>query len=370
MASSSEHHHQQRVLNAGVLGATGTVGQRFVVLLAQNPAFRIHALGASERSAGRAYRAAAKWKMSEAMPAAVADMEVRACDPAQFGGCDVVFSGLDASVAGDVERAFFEADFAVFSNAKNYRMDPLVPLCVPVVNTDHYALLAAQRAAKGLRRGFIVTNSNCSTSGLVVPLKALQDRFGPLRRVVVTTLQAISGAGYPGVASLDILDNIVPLISGEEPKMEAEVLKILGGLRADAAGCAPLADLRVSATCNRVPVVDGHTECVSVEFAAPAPPSIDEIKQCLREYTCEAQRLGCPSAPRQAIVVTDDEDRPQPRLDRNAGGGMAVTVGRIRPCPVFHVKFTLLVHNTVLGAAGASILNAEYAARKGYIVAV
>ncbi|KAJ2161590.1 aspartate-semialdehyde dehydrogenase [Coemansia sp. RSA 552] len=356
----------ERILNAGVLGATGTVGQRFIVLLSQNPMFRIHSLGASERSAGKAYRLAAKWKMSELMPAQVKDVAVKPCDPAQFAGCDVVFSGLDANVAGDIEKAFVEADFAVFSNAKNYRMIPNVPLCVPVVNTDHYALVAAQRAQSGLKKGFIVTNSNCSTSGLVVPLKALQDRFGPLSRVIVTTLQAISGAGYPGVASLDILDNIVPLISGEEPKMEAEVLKILGGVNADASACAPLADLRVSATCNRVPVIDGHTECVSVEFAGAAP-SIDEIKQCLSEYTCEAQQLGCRSAPKQVIQIAEDEDRPQPRLDRNAGDGMSVTVGRIRPCPVFHVKFTLLVHNTVLGAAGASILNAEYAAKKGYL---
>ncbi|KAJ2496853.1 aspartate-semialdehyde dehydrogenase [Coemansia sp. RSA 1972] len=355
-----------RVLNAGVLGATGTVGQRFIVLLSQNPMFRIHALGASERSSGKAYRLATKWKMSDQMPVGVRDVLVKPCDPAHFAGCDVVFSGLDASVAGDIEKAFFEADFAVFSNAKNYRMQPDVPLCVPVVNTDHYAIIAAQRAARGLARGFIVTNSNCSTSGLVVPLKALQDRFGALSRVVVTTMQAVSGAGYPGVASLDILDNIVPLISGEEPKMEEEVLKILGGVSSDATVCAPLSSLRVSATCNRVPVIDGHTECVSVEFAG-APPSIDEIKQCLREYTCEAQDLGCASAPEHIIYLAEEEDRPQPRLDRNAGAGMSVTVGRIRECPVFHVKFTLLVHNTVLGAAGASILNAEYAAKKGYL---
>ncbi|KAJ2748135.1 aspartate-semialdehyde dehydrogenase, partial [Coemansia nantahalensis] len=299
-----------RVLKAGVLGATGAVGQRFIVLLAQNPTFSIHALGASERSAGKPYAAAAKWKMSEPIPEAARSMAVTVCDPAHFGGCDVVFSGLDASVAGDIERAFFSADFAVFSNAKNFRMEPNVPLCVPVVNTDHYALVAGQRAAMGLTRGFIVTNANCSTSGLVVPLKALQDRFGPLRRIVVTTMQAISGAGYPGVPSLDIIDNVVPLISGEEPKMEAEVLKILGGLSADASACAPLADLRVSATCNRVPVIDGHTECVSVEFAAATPPSIAEIKQCLREYTCEAQRLGCHSAPAHAICVAEEEDRP------------------------------------------------------------
>ncbi|KAJ2706709.1 aspartate-semialdehyde dehydrogenase [Coemansia sp. IMI 203386] len=356
-----------RVLNAAVLGATGTVGQRFIVMLSQNPMFRIHSLGASERSAGKPYSQATRWKMSEQIPQAVRDIVVKSCDPAQYAGCDVVFSGLDASVAGDVEKAFFEADFAVFSNAKNYRMAEDVPLCVPVVNTDHYAVIAAQRASRGLRKGMIVTNSNCSTSGLVVPLKALQDRFGPISRVMVTTMQAISGAGYPGVASLDILDNVVPLISGEEPKMEVEVRKILGGVAPDASVCAPLDNMRVSATCNRVPVVDGHTECVNLEFAGE-PPSIDAIKQCLREYTCEVQELGCFSAPAHVIDVAEEEDRPQPRLDRNAGAGMTVTVGRIRPCSVFHVKFTLLVHNTILGAAGASILNAEYAAKKGYIL--
>ncbi|KAJ1941145.1 aspartate-semialdehyde dehydrogenase [Kickxella alabastrina] len=355
-----------RVLNAAVLGATGTVGQRFIVLLSKNPMFRIHSLGASERSVGKPYSQATKWKMSELMPEEAKNAVVKNCDPANYAGCDVVFSGLDASVAGDIEKSFFEADFAVFSNAKNYRMVPNVPLCVPVVNTDHYALIAAQRAALGLKKGFIVTNSNCSTSGLVVPLKALQDRFGPLKRAIVTTLQAISGAGYPGVASLDILDNIVPLISGEEPKMEEEVLKILGGLSQDTSVCTPLDDLRISATCNRVPVIDGHTECVNLEFAN-APPSVEEVKRCLREYTCEAQDLGCFSAPKHIINVTEEEDRPQPRLDRNAGDGMSVTVGRIRECPVFHIRFTLLVHNTILGAAGASILNAEYAAKKGLL---
>ncbi|KAJ1939163.1 aspartate-semialdehyde dehydrogenase [Linderina macrospora] len=355
-----------RVLNAAVLGATGTVGQRFIVLLAKHPMFRIHSLGASERSAGKAYANAVKWKMSDIMPEEVKAMAVKPCDPAHYAGCDVVFSGLDAAVAGDIEKAFFEAEFAVFSNAKNYRMVDDVPLCVPVVNTDHYQLIAHQRKTLNLQKGFIVTNSNCSTSGLVVPLKALQDRFGAISRVMVTTLQSISGAGYPGVASLDILDNIVPLISGEEPKMEEEVKKILGGVTSDLSACAPLTDIKVSATCNRVAVIDGHTECVNIEFAGQ-PPSVEEVKQCLREYTCEAQELGCFSAPKQAIYVTDEPDRPQPRLDRNNGDGMSVTVGRIRECPVFHIKFTLLVHNTVLGAAGASILNAEYAAKKGFV---
>ncbi|KAJ1918892.1 aspartate-semialdehyde dehydrogenase [Mycoemilia scoparia] len=356
----------ERVLNVGVLGATGTVGQRFIVLLSSHPYMKIAGLGASERSKDKVYEVATRWKMQERMPDQVKGVVVKGCDPAEFVGCDLVFSGLDASVAGDVETAFLKAGIPVFSNAKNYRMDPKCPLVVPVVNSDHFKLIDEQRKIFDSGKGFVVTNSNCSTSGLVVALKALQDSFGPISKVMVTTMQAISGAGYPGVPSLDILDNIVPLIGGEEPKMEEEVLKILGGVNQNATSFLPLNDIKVSATCNRVPVVDGHTECVSVEFAGEAP-SIEKVKEAFESYRCEAQDLGCPSAPDKVIYVATDVDRPQPRLDRDAGKGMAVTIGRIRECPVFHVKFTLLVHNTVLGAAGASILNAELAQKKNYL---
>ncbi|KAG0289349.1 hypothetical protein BGZ98_003855, partial [Dissophora globulifera] len=249
-----------RVLKAGILGATGTVGQRFILLLSQHPGFEIHALGASPRSAGRTYAKATKWKMSQAMPASVHNHIVQTCEPVNaFKECDVVFSGLDADVAGEIEMAFLKADLAIFSNAKNYRTNEDVPLIVPLVNSSHFDLLPFQRSKHQLNKGFIVTNANCSTSGLVVPLKALQDAFGPLSRIIVTTMQAVSGAGYPGVASLDILDNVVPFIGGEEPKMEWETLKILGGLNQEASAFELLKGTKVSATCNRVPVIDGHT---------------------------------------------------------------------------------------------------------------
>lgn len=238
---------------------------------------------------------------------------------------------------------------------------------VPLVNTSHLSLIPHQRAQNGLSRGFLVTNANCSTTGIVVPLKALHDAFGGLSAVTVTTLQAISGGGYPGVPSMDILDNVVPYIGGEEEKIEWETAKILGGVNAAATAFEPLSDIAVSAQCNRVAVMDGHTACVSVRFAVRPPPDIDAIKQALRDYSCEAQALACPSAPRQAIVVMEEPDRPQPRLDRGTERGYAVSVGRVRRDNVLDVKFVSLSHNTVIGAAGSSILNAEVAVVKGLI---
>jgi aspartate-semialdehyde dehydrogenase len=262
---------------------------------------------------------------------------------------------------------------AVFSNAKNYRRDEHVPLIVPLVNTSHLAVIPHQRAQQSpkLERGFIVTNANCSTTGLVVPLAALEKAFGPLKTVIVTTLQAISGGGYPGVPSLDILDNVVPHIGGEEEKIEWEAAKILGGVNADNTGFTYHAEnpLVVSAACNRIAVVDGHTACVSIKFAG-AKPSIDDLKRALTEFTCEAQELGkdlVPSAPEQVITVREEEDRPQPRLDRDAHQGAGVSVGRIRDCPVLDYKFVCLVHNTFLGAATSSVINAEVAVAKGVI---
>ncbi|KAF9362655.1 hypothetical protein BGX34_005745 [Mortierella sp. NVP85] len=357
-----------RVLKAGVLGATGTVGQRFILLLSQHPGFSIHALGASPRSAGKPYAKATKWKMSQPIPANVRDMIVQTCEPVNaFQECDVVFSGLDADVAGEIEMAFLKADLAVFSNAKNYRTHEDVPLIVPLANSSHFDLLPYQRTKNQLSKGFLVTNANCSTSGLVVPLKALQDAFGPLSKIMVTTMQAVSGAGYPGVPSLDILDNIVPYIGGEEPKMEWETLKILGGLNQEVNGFELLKGTKVSATCNRVPVLDGHTECVSIEFERRPAPSVDEVIRVLENYRTEAQELGCYSAPEQAIIVTREEDRPQPRLDRENGNGYSVTVGRVRECGVLDIKLTLLVHNTILGAAGSGVLLAELAQKKGLL---
>ncbi|KAI9098152.1 semialdehyde dehydrogenase [Phlyctochytrium arcticum] len=353
----------------GILGATGTVGQRFIQLLDGHPYFVVKAVGASPRSAGKSYKDAAvrSWKQSTVIPPAVASLTVQLCEPANFAGCRLVFSGLDSDVAGDVETAFLKADFAVFSNAKNYRMDPIVPLIVPLVNTSHFDIIPHQRKHHNLTKGFLITNANCSTTGLVVPLKALQDAFGPLSRVVVTTMQAISGAGYPGVPSLDILGNVVPYISGEEEKIEIECAKILGGVNADQSAFTEQPGLKVSASCNRVPVIDGHMESVMVEFANRPAPSIEQITAALASYTSDAQKLGAPSAPDHAIIVMSEPDRPQPRMDLMLGKGNSVSVGRVRPCSIFDVKFSLLSHNTILGAAGSSIMNAEVAVARGLL---
>lgn len=259
------------------------------------------------------------------------------------------------------EQAFRRAELAVFSNAGNYRRDPYCPLIVPLVNPSHFSIIPHQRSllSPPLTKGFIVTNANCSTTGLAIPLKALEDAFGPLDTVMVTTLQAISGAGYPGVSSLDILDNVVPNIGGEEEKMEWELLKILGTLTPDAKefDLRSKTPLRVSAMCNRVPVLDGHTECVSLRFARRPAPSPQQVKDALRSYRCEAQSIGCPSAPEQAIFVHEEPDRPQPRLDRYFQNGAGVNVGRVRECPVMDIKFVVLVNNVSIGAATSSIIN-------------
>ncbi|KAG7119815.1 aspartate-semialdehyde dehydrogenase like protein [Verticillium longisporum] len=264
---------------------------------------------------------------------------------------------------------FLKANIPVFSNAKNHRRDPIVPLVVPTVNLSHLDLIPHQRKHHGLDKGFLVCNSNCAVIGLVIPFAALQARFGPVDQVSVVTLQAVSGAGYPGVSSLDILDNVVPYIPGEEDKLETEAQKILGTLATDGTAVNEQSALRVSATCTRVPVLDGHTACVSLRFARRPPPSADEVKDALRSYVSEAQTLGCPSAPQPAIEVFDAPDRPQPRLDRELGRGYTVSVGRVREdeSGIFDVKFVALSHNTVIGAAGSSILNAEAAVLKGYI---
>ncbi|KOS19942.1 putative aspartate-semialdehyde dehydrogenase [Escovopsis weberi] len=353
----------------GVLGCTGSVGQRFILLLQDHPLLALHAIGASSRSAGKRYADAVRWKQARPMGAAVADMVVRECRAAAFADCDVVFSGLDAEVAGDIELEFVRAEMPVFSNAKNHRRDPLVPLVVPTVNLPHLGAIPAQRASRKLTRGFLVCNSNCAVVGLVTPFAALQAALGPIAAVSVVTMQAVSGAGYPGVPGMDVLDNVVPFIRGEEDKLESEARKILGAL-------APAADrfdeqrgLRVSAACNRVPVLDGHTACVSLRFERQPAPSPEECVRAMREYVSEAQRMGCPSAPARAIEVFDEEDRPQPRLDRDLGGGYTVSVGRVRAdeSGIFDIKFVALSHNTVIGAAGSSILNAEAAIIKGYI---
>jgi aspartate-semialdehyde dehydrogenase len=277
-------------------------------------------------------------------------------------------------MSSEKEAAFRSAEFAVFSNAKNFRRDPNVPLIVPLVNPSHLSIVPQQRALLDppLKRGFIVTNANCSTTGYVIPLYALEKAFGPIEAVVLTTMQAISGAGYPGVPSLDILDNVIPYISGEEEKIEWETLKILGGITESDEGITSFdmhakPPLRVSASCNRVPVIDGHTECVSVRFARRPPPSPQQVREALTAFTPDAQALGCPSAPRYAIVVHEEPDRPQPRLDRYFQDGAGVSVGRVRQCPVLDIKFVLLANNVSIGAATSSIINAEFAVLKGII---
>jgi aspartate-semialdehyde dehydrogenase len=333
----------------GILGATGMVGQQFIRQLAGHPWFRVAWLGASGRSEGRAYADAASWRLSMPLPGDIAAMRVEACSPGEAPR--LIFSALDAEAADTIEPEFARAGHIVVSNTRSFRMDPLVPLLIPEVNPDHLALLDEQRRAKGWR-GAIVTNPNCSTVMLTMALAPLR-AFG-LRSVVVTTMQAVSGAGYPGVASLDVLGNVIPNIPGEEQKIERETQKILGAL---VDGQVRPHAAVVSAQTMRVPVIDGHTESVSV--ALDANPSAADIIAAFRAFRGRPQELQLPTAPKAPIVYFDAPDRPQPRLDAGRDGGMAVSIGRVRPCPVLGTKFVVLGHNTVRGAAGAAVLNAE-----------
>jgi aspartate-semialdehyde dehydrogenase len=323
------------------------VGQQFVAKLENHPWFNVTQLAASERSEGKPYNEATVWRLPTPMPEAVRSIVVDGCVPGR--GPKVVFSALDAGVAGDVEEAFARAGHIVLSNARNHRMDPLIPLLVPEINGDHLSLLAEQRRVKGWP-GAIVTNPNCSTVVLVMALAPLQ-RFG-LKAAVVSTMQAVSGAGYPGVPSYDILGNLVPYIGGEEEKIESETLKILGS-----DGGRTLHTMVVSAHTNRVPVIDGHTMTVSVQIDAKA--ELGDVREAFQRFSGRPQELRLPTAPVPAIVLREEANRPQPRLDSDLGGGMAVSVGRLRTCPVMSYRFVALGHNTVRGAAGASILNAE-----------
>jgi aspartate-semialdehyde dehydrogenase len=346
-------------IRAGVLGATGIVGQRLVSLLGDHPWFELTEVAASERSSGKCYAEAARWHLNTPIPAAARDLAVNGLDPSL--DCDFVFSALDSSVAGPAEEDFARAGYPVVSNSCNHRADPDVPLLIPEVNAAHLDAIPRQQKNRGYDTGFILTNPNCSTAGLVLVLKPLADAFG-LEKVFVVTLQAISGAGYPGVASLDIQGNVVPFIGGEEEKMESEPQKLLGkwdGSRFVGAG------LGLSAHCNRVPVVDGHLECVSVGLKKIA--SLDEVREALRAFEVDAELASLPTAVRNPIVVLDEENRPQPRRDVNAGNGMAAVVGRVRECPLLDVKLALLSHNLVRGAAGAALLNAELLAARGFL---
>lgn len=342
----------------GVLGATGMVGQRFVKLLAEHPWFEITSLAASDRSAGRIYEEACRWVLEGEMPERARKMEVQECVPKL--DCRVVFSALPSDVAGEIEERFAEGGYVVCSNSASHRLDPDVPLLIPEVNPDHLRLIEVQKKARR-RKGFIVTNPNCSATELTLALKPLHDAFG-LRRVFVATLQALSGAGHPGVPSLDIIDNIIPYISGEEEKVEREPRKMLGSLEEER---VREAELIISAQCNRVNVRDGHLECISVELERGASP--EEITGAWESFASLPQELNLPSAPARPIIVRREPDRPQPCRDRDSGGGMAVVVGRLRPCPILDYKFTLLGHNTMRGAAGGSILNAELLKAQGYL---
>jgi aspartate-semialdehyde dehydrogenase len=342
-----------------ILGATGAVGQRFIQLLQGHPWFQIEVLAASERSAGKKYKDACNWTMQSNLPMEIAEMDVVNCDVESVekaGNVDFVFSALPGGLAGPVESEF-AALYPVFSKASAHRMDADVPLIIPEVNPDHAALIPVQRKARGWK-GFISTDPNCSTIQLAITLKPLM-KFG-LRQVMVSTMQALSGAGYPGVPSLDIIDNVVPFISGEEDKMESEPQKILGSF--DGGGIRP-ADFVLSSSCHRVNVIDGHSEAVFVKL--DAEPSVEEIEEAFIQFKGEPQRLKLPSAPEKPIVVRKEPNRPQPRYDRDTGGGMSVVVGRIRKDPIMTAKYMCLGHNTIRGAAGAGILSAELMVTKG-----
>ncbi|MEJ2545880.1 MAG: aspartate-semialdehyde dehydrogenase [Calditrichaceae bacterium] len=338
-----------------VLGATGSVGQKFIQLLTNHPYFKVVEVAASERSAGKTYAEAVNWILPEPIPEDIAKLQVKECVPNL--NCQVAFSGLDSSIAGEVEEDFAKTGYLVVSNSKNHRQDKFVPLLIPEVNPDHINLLKYQNYGKGK----IITNPNCSVIGLVIALNPIFDKFG-LEAVNVVTMQAISGAGFPGVASLTILDNVVPYISGEEEKVKPETQKLLGTFTDKG---IKLTDFRVSAQCNRVGVLDGHTETVQVKLAKQA--SKEDIINCWKTFKNEPQKLQLPSAPVQPIHYFDNPAYPQPRLHRNLDKGMAVSVGRLRECELFDYKFVVLSHNTVRGAAGGAVLCAELLKAKGML---
>src|SRR5258708_5467330 len=336
---------------AGVLGATGVVGQRLVQMLGDHPWFDLTEVAASERSSGKTYAEAVSWHLHTPIPESARNLVVKGLDPSL--DCDFVFSALDSSVAGSAEEDFARAGYPVVSNSRNHRMDPDVPLLIPEVNAAHLDAIPAQQKNRGYDTGFIVTNPNCSTAGLVLVLKPLADAFG-LEKIFVVTLQAISGAGYPGVPALDIQCNVVPFITGEEEKMESEPQKLLGkwdGARFVEAG------LGITAHCNRVPVLDGHVECVSLSLKKIA--SLREVREALQTFEVTSDLASLPSTLRHPVVVLNAEDRPQPRRDVNTGNGMAAVVARIRECPLLDVKLTFLSHNLLRAAAAPALLNAH-----------
>ena len=342
----------------GILGATGTVGQRFIQLLENHPQFEVTAVAASDRSQGKAYGEACSWRLPGEMPTGVRSLRVQA--PAPPLECDLVFSSLPGDIARETENSFAAAGYPVITNSSAFRMDEDVPLLIPEVNHQHLNLLARQRQ-RYTSGGFIVTNPNCSAVALALALAPLHAAFG-VSAAIATTLQALSGAGYPGVPSLDILDNVIPYIGGEEEKMEAETTKILGRCVDARIQPAPMA---VSAQCHRVNVADGHMVAVRVKLSRHA--ELNDLREALASFQSLPQELGLHSAPRLPIVVRDEVDRPQPKLDRDAGNGMTVTIGRLLPDAVLDYRFVSLGHNTIRGAAGAAVLNAELLIALGHL---
>ncbi len=348
-----------------ILGATGSVGQRFIQLLENHPWFRTAEVVASEKNVGRSYSDAATWRLDSPMPDSVGAVKVSALGSQLESR--ILFSGLDSSVAGDAEEEYANRGYVVVSNAKNHRMDPDVPLLIPEINASHLAAIPGQQSRRG-GKGYIVTNPNCSTVGITMAIAPIERLFG-IEAMTVTTMQAISGAGYAGVASYAILDNIVPYIGGEEEKVETEPLRILGKWNGDAFDDI---ETTISAQCTRVPVIDGHFFSISLrvrdrERLTDIESLLRDVRGAIDGFEGEPQSLGLPTAPPRPIVVSDEPDRPQPRLDRERDGGMTVTLGRIRPCPVLDIKLVGLVHNTIRGAAGAAILNAELLRAKGLV---
>ena len=359
-AGARTHHTRSTRLPVAVLGATGSVGQRFVQLLEHHPWFKLHEVVASERSAGKPYAEAADWRLDTLLPDEAAALTVK--DLGAELESRLVFSGLDSNVAGEAEDLYAARGCVVVSNSKNHRMDPDVPLMIPELNSDHIAAIEHQRKRRG-GRGCIVTNPNCSTIGLAMALAPIERLYG-VDQVQVTTMQAISGAGYAGVTSYQILDNVIPWISGEEDKIESEPQKILGRWTGERFEGAPF---RTSAQVNRVPTIDGHLMTISLSMRNRSFISLEKIREAIVNFTGEPQDLGLPSAPRYPLHYIDADDRPQPRLDRDRERGMAVSIGRLRPCPILDIRMVALVHNTIRGAAGAALLNAELLEAKGML---
>jgi aspartate-semialdehyde dehydrogenase len=357
MRTAAHHNRSMRPVEVGILGATGMVGQHFIRFLQGHPWFKLAWVGASDRSAGRKLRDATQWRLDGEMPSGAREMTVSDSKPG--GAPRVVFSAMDASVATEIERAFAQAGHVVVSNSRNHRMETDVPLVVPEINAAHLDLIHAQQKNRGWK-GMIVTNPNCSTVVLTMALAPLV-RFG-ITRVVAATMQAVSGAGYPGVASMDVLANVIPFIGSEEEKMQQETQKILGGI---ANGQAAPLNARVSAHCHRVAVTDGHTVATSVEFSSK--PTLDDARHALANFRGLPQERNLPSAPPQPVIYMAEQDRPQPRRDVSRENGMSVFVGRLRDCPVLDLKFVACGHNTIRGAAGAAVLNAELLVSEGFL---